>query len=410
MRRGYKKMNDKTFKDYIQDKYYSLIFNRLNSFVINNRNEIKTYSHAVPNPTYFELDDFYIRSITFLNNDNNRQLNFRASIQADITIKGRYKGIYDEDTVYQWFSVWFSSILDNGLHNVSITKVDFYSKEKYNHEDVLSNYLVPYIKPNDLDKAAYKFLTKYCPETLKEPMPIPVQEIVRKMNLKIMRLPLPDNIFGQIFFNDHDLKTYDDDGNAIDRHIKCGTILVNEDSTFITSVGTENNTIIHECVHWFLHHRYFELQRIINPEYNYLSCEVIEDYKISNNPKEEEIAWMEWQANSIAPKILIPYTMGKQKLEEIIYTLGTENPQDRTAVIMEKAIYEFAEFFNVSPTAAKIRAIELGFSKATGAFNFVDGKRIPPFSFGNIEIASEEYDVEESFKDENIVFEPENLN
>ena len=29
---------------------------------------------------------------------------------------------------------------------------------------------------------------------------------------------------------------------------------------------------------------------------------------------------------------------------------------------------------------------------------------------GNIEIASEEYDVEESFKDENIVFEPENLN
>ena len=379
-------MYDKNFEGYIQNKYYDLIFRKLKSFIIKNRFEIKTYSRTVPDPTFFELDDFHIKSVTFLNSDDDRYLLFKASVQADIIIKGRNNGHFEEDLAYQWFSISFSCVLNGGLNYVQITRIDFYSKEDYHLEDVLTKYLVPYIKTNALDKTAHKFLIKYCPEALEQPMPIPVLEIVEKMQLKIYKAPLPKNIFGQIFFNDQKIKIYDDNGNTIDKYIQSGTILVNREASFIASIGTENNTIIHECVHWFLHHRYFELQRIINPDYNHLSCEVIEDYKVSNNPKEEEIAWMEWQANSIAPKILIPYTMGKQKLEEIIYTLGTENPQDRTAVIMEKAIYEFAEFFNVSPTAAKIRAIELGFSKASGAFNFVDGKRIPPFSFGNIEI------------------------
>ena len=379
-------MYDKNFEGYIQNKYYDLIFRKLKSFIIKNRFEIKTYSRTVPDPTFFELDDFHIKSVTFLNSDDDRYLLFKASVQADIIIKGRNNGHFEEDLAYQWFSISFSCVLNGGLNYVQITRIDFYSKEDYHLEDVLTKYLVPYIKTNALDKTAHKFLIKYCPEALEQPMPIPVLEIVEKMQLKIYKAPLPKNIFGQIFFNDQKIKIYDDNGNTIDKYIQSGTILVNREASFIASIGTENNTIIHECVHWFLHHRYFELQRIINPDYNHLSCEVIEDYKVSNNPKEEEIAWMEWQANSIAPKILIPYTMGKQKLEEIIYTLCTENPQDRTAVIMEKAIYEFAEFFNVSPTAAKIRAIELGFSKASGAFNFVDGKRIPPFSFGNIEI------------------------
>jgi hypothetical protein len=48
---------------------------------------------------------------------------------------------------------------------------------------------------------------------------------------------------------------------------------------------------------------------------------------------------------------------------------------------MELAISEFADFFKVSTTAAKIRAVELGFEQAAGVFNFVDGKNYPPFSF-----------------------------
>lgn len=48
---------------------------------------------------------------------------------------------------------------------------------------------------------------------------------------------------------------------------------------------------------------------------------------------------------------------------------------------MELAISEFADFFGVSTTAAKIRAFELGFEQAAGVLNFVDGVHYPPFSF-----------------------------
>lgn len=381
-------MNDKTFKDYIQNQYYDLIFSRLKSFIINNRSNIITYSRRIPDPTYFELYDFHIMGVTFLNNDDDTRLFFKASVQSDILIKGWNNKSFEEDLVTnQWFSISFSSILNKGLYNVKIDNIDFYSKDRYNHEDVLTKHLIPYIKSKDLDQKAKRFLNKFCPEALIRPMSIPIEILINRMGLNIYKAPLPNNIFGQIFFDENTVNIIDDNGDVIDKHIDSGTILVNENATFMTSIGTTNNTIIHECVHWFLHHRYFELQRIINPEYDHLSCEVIEDFNTLNNSEEEEMAWMEWQANSIAPKILIPYETGKQKLEEILYTIGTENPNDRTATVMEKAIVEFAQFFNVSTTAAKIRAIELGFSKAIGTFNFVDGKRIPPFNFSNIELS-----------------------
>lgn len=53
---------------------------------------------------------------------------------------------------------------------------------------------------------------------------------------------------------------------------------------------------------------------------------------------------------------------------------------------MELAISEFADFFKVSTTAAKIRAVELGFEQAAGVFNFVDGKNYPPFSFQKVSL------------------------
>ena len=82
---------------------------------------------------------------------------------------------------------------------------------------------------------------------------------------------------------------------------------------------------------------------------------------------------MEWQANAIAPKILIPAKTGRAKLSELLYALSRAFPSDSKASIMQLAISEFADFFKVSTMAAKIRAIELGFDQAAGVFNYVDG-------------------------------------
>lgn len=91
---------------------------------------------------------------------------------------------------------------------------------------------------------------------------------------------------------------------------------------------------------------------------------------------------MEWQANALTPKILIPAKTGKAKLSEILNRLRSSfQTHLRNGYIMELAISEFADFFKVYTTAAKIRAVELGFEQAAGVFNFVDGKNYPPFSF-----------------------------
>lgn len=39
--------------------------------------------------------------------------------------------------------------------------------------------------------------------------------------------------------------------------------------------GFEKSTIIHECVHWDKHYKFFELQKILIPELNSISCAVV---------------------------------------------------------------------------------------------------------------------------------------
>lgn len=120
----------------------------------------------------------------------------------------------------------------------------------------------------------------------------------------------------------------------------------------------------------------------MNPDIQAISCAVVEDYKKKSNELEDELSWMEWQANALAPKILIPAKTGKEKLSEILNRLHRAYcGRLRDGYVMELAISEFADFFKVSTIAAKIRAVELGFEQAAGVFNFVDGKNYPPFSF-----------------------------
>lgn len=120
----------------------------------------------------------------------------------------------------------------------------------------------------------------------------------------------------------------------------------------------------------------------MNPDIQAIPCAVVEDYKKKSNELEDELSWMEWQANALAPKILIPAKTGKEKLSEILNRLHRAYcGRLRDGYVMELAISEFADFFKVSTIAAKIRAVELGFEQAAGVFNFVDGKNYPPFSF-----------------------------
>lgn len=372
-----------TFAAYLEDVYYNQIFSKTKSYLYNNKGRLDLSTSVVPDPSYVELSDFQIMGVNFHESDVDR-IECKITVRADIEISGRGRRDYESDSTECWLSIPFSATLKNGLQQVRMGYASEYSKELFRAEDALTKYLVPYIYAKDLDKHAERFLEKYCPRALAEPMPLPIKEIVENMGLTVYHAPLPDGIFGRTYFNDANVEVFTNKActETSDRTITPGTILVNPDVVFMRNIGSTNNTVIHECVHWDKHYKFFELQKLLNPEIQAISCAVVEDYKKKSNELEDELSWMEWQANALAPKILIPAKTGKAKLSEILNRLHRAyRGRLRDGYVMELAISEFADFFKVSTTAAKIRAVELGFEQAAGVFNFVDGKNYPPFSF-----------------------------
>ena len=148
---------------------------------------------------------------------------------------------------------------------------------------------------------------------------------------------------------------------------------------FMRNVGCMNNTIIHECVHWYKHRKYHELVKTYNSDALLISCRVNETTKYKKQWTPED--WMEWHANGIAPRILMPKSMTIKKIEELIkkneLLFGT---YDRLN-IMENVVYELADFFQVSRIASKIRMLDLGYKEVEGVYTYVDDHFISNYSF-----------------------------
>lgn len=311
-----------TFAAYLEDVYYNQIFDKIKSYIFNNKGHIDLSTYVVPDPSYVELSDFKIMGINFHESDTDR-IECKVTVCAEIEISGRGRRDYESDSTECWLSIPFSAVLRNGLHQVSIGCASEYSREQFRAEDALTKYLLPYIYAKGLDKHAEKFLKNYCPRALKEPMPLPIKEIVEKMGVTVYRAPLPNGIFGRTYFNDAYVEVYEDKEctKTAETAISPGAILVNPNVFFMRNIGSVNNTVIHECVHWDKHYKFFELQKLLNPELHSISCAVVEDYKKNLNQLEDELSWMEWQANALAPKILIPAKTGRTKLSEILNRL-----------------------------------------------------------------------------------------
>ena len=126
--------------------------------------------------------------------------------------------------------------------------------------------LVPVIHKSEFDDVAAKFLTAYCPEALETPMPVPIMNIARKKLGLIVctkyRLSEDFSILGQMCFNSGYVDVYlKDTDEYIQLTVRRGTMFIDPDVTELRNEGCFNNTVAHECVHWYKHRNY---QRNIN--------------------------------------------------------------------------------------------------------------------------------------------------
>lgn len=369
-----------SFEKYLEAKYYNDIHRAITGLILKRGRNNSFYSYTVLDPSYFQVDDIHVKTVSFHSTDGNRII-FNAAVEADVILKGMGKRDYDADMNNPWYTVSFTGYLSDGLNMVTITGVDEYSADRFDKNTTLSKYLVPYLYAENLEKEAEKFLDKYCRQALKEPMPIPLDELMFNMGLDLYEAPLPDNIFGKTYFAEATVDVFNEDYEVVSQTIDPGTILLNPNIFFMRNIGSRNNTVIHECVHWDRHDKFFELQKLLNSDLSSLSCEVIEHKSQKDSGIDGALQWMEWQANALTPRILLPASTTRQKLKDILVCLHIENPERSESDIMEEAIQELADFFAVSKFAAKLRAIELGFTQAQGVWNYVNGKYLPSFSF-----------------------------
>ena len=374
----------RSFEEYMYENYYDPIYNKIKGFLCQKKGTAFFSTNLIPDASSFEFDDYHIAGVTF-KTPGGDALHFRLSINAEVNVYGKSRYDFESDAKTVWVSVYCESILKNGLHNFRIIRVEEYSKDKFDKECSLDHFLVPYLYNESADEVAEDFLRVHCPQALQTAMPLPVQDVVRAMGMHLYFAPLDDNIFGKTYFEASEVTVYTDDAFQETAEITAspGTMLVNPNVFFMYNIGTMNNTIIHECVHWERHRMFFELMRLLNREHRFISCEIVEAYG-NDKAKSTPLEWIEWQANTLAPKILMPASTTKKYIQDRLHDLRQSMPAStRDAEVMAQAILDTAAFFQVSRIAAKLRAIELGFEQAHGTFVYIEGKSIPHFSFGS---------------------------
>ncbi len=215
--------------------------------------------------------------------------------------------------------------------------------------DYNSRKLVPYIPPAEYDKVAREFLEQFYPDALKNPMPVPIEEIAKTgLGLDVQYICLSEelDIYGMTIFTDGAVEVYDPDEGLYDtKSFKAKTVLIDPEAVKKTNTGCRNNTIAHECVHWYKHRYYYKMQKFSLPRYaKYCKCRVDQ---LPESTDEENI--MESQAIGIAPRILMPKNTFVEAAEHLGVAYGKDN---------RSAICTLADFFDVSKQSVEIRLEE----------------------------------------------------
>lgn len=213
------------------------------------------------------------------------------------------------------------------------------------------NTLIPIIPATEYDAVAEEFLECYYPEALLKPQKVPILDIARdKLKLDVKFIPLSEeqDIYGMTIFADGLVEIYNPDEELYESEFfKRKTVLIDPIAVEKTNMGCRNNTIAHECVHWYKHRLYYKMQQITLPRYaKYCKCRV---EQIPYDTEDENI--MENHAVGIAPRILMPKKPFLEMARQLDIEFGRDNRNE---------ISLLADFFDVSKQSVTIRLEECG--------------------------------------------------
>ena len=286
--------------------------------------------------------------------------NFRGTVSCDLS---------------QWFLVSCEAVIEDKLRSLTITNVQQYTPGLRTQSDgqPVSKNIVPILYKKDLEAEASAFLEKYCPEALETPMPVPIAEIAETMGLDVVeghRITDDFSIFGEIYFSPGRAEVYDlfqCTSQEID--VRRGTILIDANTYWERNLGCVKNTIAHEVYHWYKHRMYAAIRYILYGK-DYVACRCPSNIVYPDKDDEwTDAQRMEWQANSMAPRILMPIRTFRMKVDELYKQYDYQNSPIKIAVLTCIAD-DLAKFYGVSRQSALIRMMETGYKEAASVYNY----------------------------------------
>lgn len=299
-------------------------------------------------------------------------LEFDYIADAEFTIL-TYANRYDdgtEDFGNKWLSIHCRAIRSNDAQRYFVDGVSLYVAGN------TTNRFIPMIARTEYDAEATAFLQENCPEVLVSPMVTPIREVIqRKMNVDLVsdkRLSEDFTLFGQICFLPGKVTYYDGEKDVYcDYTAQRATIFVDPDTLNYRNIGCVHGTMAHEAFHWHRHLLYAKARNILEGDstmpFVANKCPVRAGEYIN-----QDIDWMERQANALSPRILMPVETAKPMAQQLAVEMGffSAKSVETREEIVKAIIDRLSETFAVTKQAAKYRMIDFGFHEAKNVYNF----------------------------------------
>lgn len=373
----------RSFKDYVSKRFDNEIFNSIASYIEEIGNDdfdsLGLRLHRIHQVGDFELAEANVLHVDAYDFPGSKiGFDIRVEVQVEVH-EGDYH--YDEvEWLQQWFVLRCTGDLGSDLNDFSVNGIEIYnSKDRYKNK--LYDSLVPVINKTDYEQAAEDFLRRNYKKALVDIGYVDPMEVAKSMGLNVIIRSITEDcsVFGQVYFRDCDAELYDSKTGKIETVcIPARTILVDPQIYFLYNLGKVNNTIIHECVHWDIHKKAFELDWLCNNDVSMIGCRVVGGVK---GRESSAVSIMERQANALTPRIQMPIwafkKMASKRIKEYRELTGKFDLID----VMEPVIDALATDFGVSRLAAKIRMVEVGYEEAVGTFNWIDDHYVAAHRF-----------------------------
>lgn len=241
----------------------------------------------------------------------------------------------------------------------------------------LDEYLIPVFDWEDIEEEAEDIIFRIAPEGLHDPEQLRPAVLAGRLGLKIVGLPLyrRDRTASILFFDAGEVLVCQDVQQPrlppVPVRVEADTIVLNTTGKF-----NGNRAIMHECFHYVEHRLFFQLQQLHNSD-----VMEITRWKRVDVRKQERgpVEWMEWQAHVGSQCLQMPQTRLRKRLQE---ELDGANPAGRHMGYRLQAIGRaLAKEYGVRNYQMRNRMIQLGYTAAKGALNYVDDSYIEPFVF-----------------------------